>query len=69
MELLKTRELLENNPVDEEVVKTNGNGSASPVVVESVTAKRKIDENEFDDENVDQINGKVIPLPLIVSSE
>ena len=68
MELLKTRELLENNPVDEEVVKTNGNGSASPVVVESVTAKRKIDENEFDDENVDQINGKVIPLPLIVSS-
>ena len=68
MELLKTREILENNPVDEEVVKTNGNGSASPVVV-SVTAKRKIDENDFDDENVDQINGKVNPFPLIVSSE
>ena len=49
-------------------MKTNGNGSASPVVV-SVTAKRKIDENDFDDENVDQINGKVNPLPLIVSSE
>ena len=52
MELLKTREILENNPVDD-VVKTNG--SVAPAV-ESVTAKRKIEENEFDVENVEQIN-------------
>ena len=54
MELLKTREILENNPVDDEVVKTNGSVASA---VERVTAKRKIEENEFDDENVDQING------------
>ena len=54
MELLKTREILENNPVDEELVKTNGSVASA---VERVTAKRKIDENEFDDENIVQING------------
>ena len=54
MELLKTREILENNPVDDEVGKTNG--SVVPAV-ESLTAKRKIEENEFDDENVAEING------------
>merc|ERR1711953_1079138 len=52
MELLKTREILENNPVDD-VVKTKG--PVTPAV-ESVTAKRKIEENEFDVENVEQIN-------------
>ena len=50
MELLKTREILENNPVDDVVVKTNGSVASA---VESVTAKRKIEENEFDDENVE----------------
>merc|ERR1712154_261896 len=50
MELLKSREILENNPVDD-VVKTNG--SVAPAV-ESVTNKRKIEDNEFDDENVEQ---------------
>ena len=53
MELLKSREILENNPVDG-VVTTNG--SVAPAV-ESVTNKRKIDENDFDDENVEKING------------
>merc|ERR1711953_705876 len=53
MELLKSREILENNPVDD-VVTTNG--SVAPAV-ESVTNKRKIDENDFDDENVEKING------------
>ena len=57
MELLKTREILENNPVDEPLLKTNGNGSASPLDVERISAKRKIDENDFDDENIEQING------------
>ena len=51
---MKTREILENNPVDDEVVKTNG--SVVPAV-ESVTAKRKINENEFDDENFSIIYG------------
>merc|ERR1711953_41032 len=57
IELLKTREILENNPVDEPLLKTNGNGSASPLDVERISAKRKIDENDFDDENTEQING------------
>merc|ERR1712203_451704 len=43
MELLKTREILENNPVDDVVVKTNGSVASA---VERVTAKRKIEENE-----------------------
>ena len=51
---MKTREILENNPVDDEVVKTNG--SVVPAV-ESLTAKRKINENEFDDENFSIIYG------------
>ena len=53
MELLKSREILENNPVDD-LVKTIG--SVAPAV-ESVTNKRKIEDNEFDDENVEQTNG------------
>ena len=67
IELLKTREILENNPVDEPLLKTNGNGSASPLDVERISAKRKIDENDFDDENIEQINGhedKKVNAPL-----
>ena len=54
---MKTQEILENNPVDNlHVGKINGS-LATMAALESVAIKRKFEDDGFDEENLDNVNG------------